>query len=244
VPMIEFGLFADRSFVGAIGVAFIVSFAMLGMFFFLALYMQNILGFSPLEAGVRFLPSTLMIVIVAPIAGRLTDRIGPRWLITVGLTIVAFALFELTLIDTGTGYADLWPAFVLMGVGIALTMSPMSTAAMNAVHQAKAGIASGLLSMMRMVGGTFGVAATGAIFQGAVGSRLGGLEPGQTGAASEAAARAFIDGLTESMRLTAAVALAGAVLACVLIRGGRQADEPEDAIGAAPEAAPAEHLAG
>jgi len=233
VPMVEFGLFADRSFVGAIGVAFIVSFAMLGMFFFLALYMQNILGFTPLEAGVRFLPSTLMIVVVAPISGRLTDRIGARWLITAGLALVAFSLYRFTLIDAATTYGDLLPSFVLMGIGIALTMSPMSTAAMNAVHDSKAGIASGLLSMMRMVGGTFGVAATGAIFQGAVGTSLGGLEPGQAGAASEAARNAFIDGLTGAMRLSAAVALAGAILGCVLIRARREATEPETAVAAA-----------
>jgi len=233
VPMVEFGLFADRSFVGAIGVAFIVSFAMLGMFFFLALYMQNILGFTPLEAGVRFLPSTLMIVVVAPISGRLTDRIGARWLITAGLALVAFSLYRFTLIDAATTYGDLLPSFVLMGIGIALTMSPMSTAAMNAVHDSKAGIASGLLSMMRMVGGTFGVAATGAIFQGAVGTSLGGLEPGQAGAASEAARNAFIDGLTGAMRLSAAVALAGAILGCVLIRARREATEPQAAVAAA-----------
>jgi EmrB/QacA subfamily drug resistance transporter len=229
VPMVEFALFADRSFVGAVAVAFVVSFSMLGMFFFLALYMQGILGYTPLEAGVRFLPSTLMIVIVAPIAGRLTDRVGARWLVTIGLALVAIALYQLTLIDAATTYSGLLPSFVLMGIGIALTMSPMSTAAMNAVHEDKAGIASGLLSMMRMVGGTFGVAATGAIFQAQVGHAF---DPG-AGAITAAARAAFIDGLTESMRLAAAVALAGAVIGCVLIRGHRRADAPE------PEAAPA-----
>ena len=84
-PMVEFELLSDRNFLGAVVVALIISFAMLGVFFFLALYMQNILGYSPLEAGVRFLPSTLMIVVVAPVAGRLADRFGPRWLIAGGL---------------------------------------------------------------------------------------------------------------------------------------------------------------
>ena len=77
-PIVDFDFFRSRSFLGANVVAFAISFAMLAMFFFLALYMQNILGYSPLEAGVRFLPSTLMIIVAGPIAGRLTDRIGPR----------------------------------------------------------------------------------------------------------------------------------------------------------------------
>ncbi len=85
-PMVQFDLLSDRNFLGAVVVALIITFAMMGVFFFLALYMQDILGYSPLEAGVRFLPSTLMIVGVAPVAGRLSDRFGPRWLIAGGLT--------------------------------------------------------------------------------------------------------------------------------------------------------------
>ena len=76
--MVEFDFFRSRQFVGTNGIAFVVSFAMLAMFFFMALYMQNILGYSPLEAGIRFLPSTVVIIVVAPLAGRLTDRIGAR----------------------------------------------------------------------------------------------------------------------------------------------------------------------
>jgi EmrB/QacA subfamily drug resistance transporter len=223
VPMVQFSFFANRNFVGASLVAFVVSFAMLGMFFFLALYMQDILGYSPLEAGIRFLPSTLMIVLIAPIAGRLTDRIGPRWLITAGLSIVALALYGLTTIDSQTTYADIMPGFIGMGAGIALTMSPMSTAAMNAVEESKAGIASGLLSMMRMVGGTFGVAATGALFQ----SRSHGLSPAAIGSDPAAAREAFVDALAHAMRLSTVVAIVGAVLAMTLIRGVRRAPREE-----------------
>ena len=79
--MVDFAFFRSRTFLGANMVAFVVSFAMLAMFFFVALYMQNILGYTPLEAGVRFLPSTALIIVIAPIAGRLADRIGPRPLI-------------------------------------------------------------------------------------------------------------------------------------------------------------------
>ena len=137
--MVEFHLFSDRNFVGAVVVALIVSFAMLGVFFFLALYMQNILRYSALEAGVRFLPSTLMIVTVAPVAGRLSDRIGPRWLIAGGLAVVAASLFSFSGIAVDSSYGDLLPGFMLLGIGIALTMSPMTSAAMNAVRWRRRG---------------------------------------------------------------------------------------------------------
>ena len=91
-PMVDFSFFRSRSFLGANLVAFIVSFAMLAQFFFIALYMQNILHYSPLQAGVRFLPATLVIIVMGPLAGRLTDRVGPRPLMTLGLLIVAGAL--------------------------------------------------------------------------------------------------------------------------------------------------------
>src|SRR3954470_2726726 len=91
--MVDFTFFRSKSFLGANFVAFIVSFAMLAMFFFIALYMQNIKGYSPLEAGVRFLPSTAVIILVGPIAGRLTDRIGPKPLMKGGLLTVSPSLF-------------------------------------------------------------------------------------------------------------------------------------------------------
>ena len=136
---------------------------MLSQFFFLALYMQNILHYSPLQAGIRFLPSTLLIIVMGPLAGRLTDRVGPRPLMTLGLAVVATSIFIQSHITVHTGYGLLLPGFILMGIGMGLVMSPMSTAAMNAVDRTKAGVASGVLSMSRMVGGTFGVAVMGAL---------------------------------------------------------------------------------
>jgi len=205
-PIVEFPLFGARNFVGSNLIALVVTFAMMSQFFFLALYMQNILGYSPLEAGLRFLPATLMIVIFAPLAGRLTDRIGPRWLIAVGLTFVSGALYWLTTIQIGTTYADIWPSFTLMGFGMALVMSPMSTAAMNAVAEAKAGVASGILSMNRMIGGSLGVAIIGAVFAGQ--APAGTRDP-----------VAFVHAFASAMWVATAVAASGAVVAVVLLRG-------------------------
>jgi EmrB/QacA subfamily drug resistance transporter len=220
VPMVEFRFFSDRNFLGAVVVALIVSFAMLGVFFFLALYMQNILGYSPLEAGVRFLPSTLMIVGVAPVAGRLSDRFGARWLIAGGLMIVAASLYSFSGIAVDSTYLDLLPGFMLLGIGIALTMSPMTSAAMNAVAVEKAGIASGVLSMFRMVGGSLGVAVTGAIFQAAVGNP------------ATATPTEFVDALGLAMLISACVAVAGAVVGATAIRAKRREVEPEAAVAA------------
>jgi EmrB/QacA subfamily drug resistance transporter len=239
-PMVDFSLFRSRTFLGANFVAFIVSFAMFAMFFFTALYLQNILGYSAVEAGVRFLPSTLMIVLIAPLSGRLADRVGPRPLMVTGLSLTTFALLLQTRIDVHTGYGLLLPAFILMGIGMALVMSPMSTAAMNSVAPEKAGVGSGILSMSRMVGATFGVAALGALFQhlarGQLAERLAGtgitgaqreqivhnLGAGGNGAnlppqAANAAHEAFVHALSNGMWLSASVAALGAVLAFWLI---------------------------
>ena len=206
VPMVEFRFFADRNFVGAVTVALIITFAMMGVFFFLALYMQDVLRYSPLEAGVRFLPATLMIVGVAPVSGRLADRFGPRWLIVSGLAILTLSLYSFSGIAVDSSYLDLLPGFMLLGIGIALTMSPMTSAAMNAVAVEKAGIASGVLSMFRMVGGSLGVAVTGAIFQGAAGSSFETATPQQ-----------FVDGLSNAMVVSGVVTLVGALIAAAAI---------------------------
>src|SRR2546430_5812120 len=107
---------------------------------------------------------------IASLAGRLADRLGPGMPMSAGMAVLAVSMFLFAGIDTGTSYSGLIIPFTLMGVGIALVMSPMSTAAMNAVSVAKSGVASGVLQMSRMIGASVGVAATGAIFQSRLGS--------------------------------------------------------------------------
>jgi EmrB/QacA subfamily drug resistance transporter len=242
-PMVNFAFFRSRSFLGANLVGFFVSFAMLAQFFFLALYMQNILHYSPLQAGVRFLPSTLVLVVMGPLAGRLTDRVGPRPLLTAGLIIVSAAILVQSLVLTvHTSYLALLPGFVLMGLGIGLTMSPMSTAAMNAVDRTKAGAASGVLSMSRMVGGTFGVAVMGALIttlgrseidqrlphlpeatRAAIANALGagggtaGVSHANSPHVIDTVREAFVSALGTGLTIGAAVTICGAVLAWRLV---------------------------
>jgi EmrB/QacA subfamily drug resistance transporter len=262
-PMVDFSFFRSRTFFGANTVAFIVSFSMLAMFFFLALYMQNIRHYTPLQAGIRFLPSTLMIVLIAPVAGRLADRVGPRPLMTFGLLAVSGSLFWQSYLTVSSGYGTLLPGFVLMGIGMAFVMSPMSTAAMNSVDQAKAGVASGILSMSRMVGGTFGVAVLGAMVSTLGRSKIdqllpgvpsgvrarvadslgsGGVLHGMPASVVDASQRAFVYALQNGLRLGAAVALVGAAVAWTFVGGrpeaARQpASVPEKVHGQTPETA-------
>ena len=258
-PMVDFNFFRSKSFLGANMVAFLVSFAMLAMFFFLALYMQNIKGYSPLQAGVRFLPSTLVIVVIGPISGRLSDRIGPRPLMVAGLLMVAGALFWQGHLAVNTSYGFLVGAFMLMGLGIGLVMSPMSTAAMNAVEPTKAGVASGILSMWRMVGGTFGVAVMGALITGLGKSKIDSLLPAVpqdrrqaladslgaggarvNGRIGDAVEQAYVYALNNGLRIAAAVTVLGALLAWLLIADRVQAPATATAGVPAPPEAEAE----
>jgi EmrB/QacA subfamily drug resistance transporter len=249
-PMVNFAFFRTRTYVGANVVAFLISFAMFAQFFFLTLYLQNILHYSPLETGVRFLPSTVLIIITAPLAGRLADRVGPRPLMTLGLLIVAISLVIESRLTAHSGYGLLLPGFVLMGLGMGLVMSPMSTAAMNAVDRTKAGAASGVLSMTRMVGSTFGVAVMGALVATIGGSKIdsglphipaatrtaitnalgsGGTISGHHAPAQvvSVARDAFVSALSTGLTVSAAVTLFGAAAAWVLI--AKQIKQPAPA---------------
>ncbi len=257
VPMVDFAFFRSHTFLGTTIVAFTVTFAMLASFFFVTLYMQNILGFSPLEAGIRTLPTTVLIIAAGPIVGRLVDRIGPRPLLVAGLLLVAVAMFWQSRIDVDTGYGFLVGSFVVLGLGIGLVMSPMSTAAMNAVAREKAGVASGVLTMSRMVGGTFGVAVIGALVTTVGHARLDELLPavpagtrdvladglgtgavpaGATPEVVAAVREAFVSALSTGLTVATAVLLVSALAAWALV--GRAGSRPAAVDSGAPEALP------
>ena len=162
-PMLDLTLFRNRTYVGANLVMLLVALAMFGVFFFVSLYMQNVLGYSAVQAGAAFLPMTLLIIVVAPLAGRASDRFGSRWLMTTGMVLLAAQLAYFSQLSADSTFWRMLPALVLGGFGMAMTMTPSSAAAMRAVPVAKAGMGSAVLNAFRQVGGSTGIALMGAI---------------------------------------------------------------------------------
>ena len=208
LAMLDLSLFKIGSFVGANLVAMLVSLGMFGVFFYISLYVQNILGYSPTKAGAIFLPMTVLIILVAPIAGKLSDRVGSRWLMGAGMGILGVSLLLYQRIGLHTGFWSLLPQLLLGGVGMALTMSPMTSAAMGSVPIDKAGVGSGVLNSFRQVGGSLGIALMGAIL-------LSYQHPTRL---KQVAAQQFVDGLHAALLVSAVIAFAAAAVAIVLVR--------------------------
>ena len=218
IPMLDLSLFRSGTFAGANVVALLVGLAMFGVFFFLSLYMQNVLGYSPVRAGASFLPMTLLIILVAPIAGRVSDRVGSRWLMAGGMTLTAGSLVIFSRLEVDSSEWALLPGMLVGGFGMAITITPMTAAALGAVPVAKAGVGSGVLNTFRQVGLALGIAVMGAILTAEQGSSL------EHGARPDVA---FVDGLSHSMLVGAGIALAGAAVAALTIRRYRHAHAPE-----------------
>jgi predicted MFS family arabinose efflux permease len=219
-----------------------LSAGMFAMFLYITLYMQDVLGYSPLETGVRFLPLTLVSFFVAPVAGRLSARIPVRVLLGVGLALVGTGL----ILQHGITLADTWTTllvgFVLQGIGIGMVNPGIASTAIGVVAPARAGMASGVNNTFRQVGIATGVAALGAVFQSQISSKLSELAPqappgfsdavssgaaqaaiasapaGSRAQLTTAANQAFISGFNEILLIGAIVAIAGAVLGFALVR--------------------------
>jgi EmrB/QacA subfamily drug resistance transporter len=244
-PMLDLHLFKVPTFVGASVAAFALSASMFAMFLYLTLFMQNILQFSPLDAGLRFLPITVLSFFAAALSGNLTSRVPVRFLLGVGLGLTGVGLLLMTGLDADSRWTALLPGFLIGGVGIGLTNPALAATAVGVVDPRRAGMASGVNSTFRQVGISTGIAGLGAIFQStitgnvldalnhpsgpttAVGStaRLPPSEvlaQGSVAAVPEAFRTAFITGWTSSLNeilvIGGVVALAGAVLALVLVR--------------------------
>jgi EmrB/QacA subfamily drug resistance transporter len=163
-PMLPLSFFRIPTFAAANVVAAAVFFALFGTVFFLALYLQNIEGYSPVGAGIRLFPFTVMILLVAPVAGRLSDRFGSRWFMTFGTLFAAGGMALLLRTEPGSSYTSvILPAFIVLGGGMAMTMAPMTAAVMASVETRHAGVASAATNTSRELGGVFGIALLGAV---------------------------------------------------------------------------------
>jgi EmrB/QacA subfamily drug resistance transporter len=223
LPMLDLSLFRNPTFAGANVVMFLVALAMFGVFFFVSLYMQNILGYSPTQAGAAFLPMTILIVLLAPIAGRLSDRIGSRWLMGGGLVLVSLSLVIESTFKVTSSFWNILPAMIVGGMGMAFAMTPTAAAAMGSVPVDKAGVGSAVLNSMRQVGGSLGIALMGAIVAASV--HVPTTDP--------RAPEQFVDGFREAVLVAAAIALVGAVVAVLTVRKVRHEPEQQPLLEAA-----------
>jgi len=210
LPMLDLSLFKNGAFVGANVVALMVSLGMFGVFFYVSLYIQNVLGYSPTKAGAMFLPMTLLIIVVAPFAGRASDRVGSRWLMGGGMTLLGISLLFYQRAGVHSDFWTLLPAMIIGGIGMASTMSPMTSAAMASVPVDKAGVGSGVLNSFRQVGGALGIAAMGAI--------LASYLPVGTSTRSLLGRQEYVNGMHAALLVSAGIAFAAAVVAIVLVR--------------------------
>jgi EmrB/QacA subfamily drug resistance transporter len=159
VPLVPLRIFKSRSVAGGNAVIFLLFGAMFGSWYFETLFMQRVLGFSPLQAGLAFLPQTILIAVGAQITARWVTRVGPRPLILIGTLIGASGLFWLSQITPhSTFVADLFGPFVLIGLGMGLAVTPVTVAGTSGVGPTNAGLASGLLNTSRIVGASIGLA--------------------------------------------------------------------------------------
>ncbi|MEV4423315.1 MFS transporter [Patulibacter sp. NPDC049589] len=200
-PLFDLHLLRKPSFLGASLVAFCMSASLFAIFLYLTLYLQGgVLGYSPLEAGLRFLPITALMLVVGPIAGRLTTKVPVRLLLGGGLFLVGLGLALMHGVDPGDDWTVLIVGFVIAGVGSGFVNPPLASTAIGVVEQRRSGMASGINSTFRQVGIAGGVAALGAVFQHRVGSVLHAQLDGVEGGAARAddLAAAVTAGQTEA----------------------------------------------
>ena len=176
--MLPLSLFRIPSFTGVQLGAFAIAGSQFALFLYLTLYLQNILGLSPLEAGVRYLPLTVVSFFVAPLSGQLMNRVQPRFLIGGGLLLAGFGLILMSGVEEGDTWTTLLPGFILGGIGIGLLNPPIAAVSVSVVERAQSGMAAGINNTFRQVGISVGIAAYGAIFLDRAGSEIADRVPG------------------------------------------------------------------
>ena len=259
-PMLDLSLFRNPAFAGVSIVAFVLSAAMFSMFLYLTLYIQNGLGYTPFETGLRFLPLTVVSFFVAAASGRLVHSVPARVLFGVGLGLVGLGLLLMHGITPQSDWTTLLGGMIAAGAGVGLCNPTIAQVAVGVVEPARSGMASGINNTFRQVGIATGIAGLGAIYQARVESKATSLltATGVPGSKAEAVGHtlatqqgggggrggpiariaeiSFISGLNDILMVAAIVAFTGAVLGVVLVRSSsfaHGAGEPEAATAAA-----------
>lgn len=164
-PMLPLSLFKNPIFSTANFAAMTVGFALLGTVFFVSQFFQEVQGYTALQSGERTLPNTVGIFIMAPLAGRITARFGPRLPVALGTLLSGVALLLFTRITPTTPYSDIWWNLAMLGIGFGLTLSPLTAAVLAATPPTRAGLASSVVSASRQIGSVLGIAVLGAVVQ-------------------------------------------------------------------------------
>lgn len=162
-PMVPLSFFRSTTFTGANLVAFAISFLIAGIAFFGTLYLQNVLGLSPVRAGMALIPMVAVMMIASPISGTLINRLGSARLTSTGMVIAGIGVLLFMRSDVNGSYVDLVPSYMVMGLGMSLIFAPMTTAVLNSVESSRSGVASAVNGAIREVGNAFGVALLGTL---------------------------------------------------------------------------------
>jgi EmrB/QacA subfamily drug resistance transporter len=242
-PMLDVGIFRNLRFSAASVSVTLVFFALMGTSFLLTTYLQTVMGYDALGAGLRLLPLAVGLIVGSRLSVALASRLGTKAVVATGLATVAAALGVLSTAEVESGYELVAGALVLMGLGMALAMAPATEAIMGSLPPAKAGVGSAMNDVVREVGGTLGVAVLGSVlasgYGGGIGGAVDGLPADAAGAASDsvggahevaaqlggetgarligAADHAFVDAMTTATTIGAAVALLGAAIALAFL---------------------------
>jgi EmrB/QacA subfamily drug resistance transporter len=229
-PMLDVSLFRNPRFSAASGAITLCFFAMFGAIFFLTQYLQLVLGYSALEAGLRVLPVAVGIAAGGPLSAKLGERLGAKLVVSSGLALVAGGLFAMAGFEAGSGYGIVAAALGVLGVGIGMAMTPATDAVMGSLPLAKASVGSAVNDAARVTGGALGVAVLGSIMSSgyrgdmegfdslsaalAAAAQLGG-EPGAR--LADTAQQAFLSGMHTAVLVGAAIALSGALVALAFL---------------------------
>jgi len=212
-PMVDLSMFAIRTFSGGTGAMILWGFGVMGVYFFTAMYLQNVLGFSPTEAGAAFIPMALMMAAIAPIAGPVARRIGTHVTVALGLTLNVVGLVMVSFVGEHGHFMDLMPSFVAFGVGSGFVMMPLNDAIIGVLPPARAGAASAVMNAAREVSGLLGVTIVGAILTSRQAAVLrGGATP----------VHAFLSGYQFALLIAAAIVFAGVPLSLYTLRTRRR----------------------